>query len=55
MLEGIIPDDINYIANNITAYATTDSSECFAELIAEIMTSRKIRVPAKKLKEKLGK
>lgn len=55
ILEGIIPDDINYIANNVTAYATTDSSECFAELIAEIMTSRKIRVPAKKLKEKLGK
>lgn len=44
-----------YIKKNISWYACKDESECFAELIAEIMTSSTSRKPAKKLKDYLIK
>ena len=49
-LSKLIPLTKEYIEQNITWYASTELSECFAELIAEIMTSQNPREPAQKLK-----
>lgn len=50
ILSKLIPLTKEYIEQNITWYASTELSECFAELIAEIMTSQNQREPAQKLK-----
>lgn len=50
ILSKLIPLTKEYIEQNITWYASTELSECFAELIAEIMTSQNPREPARKLK-----
>ena len=50
ILSKLIPLTKEYIEQNITWYASTELSECFAELIAEIMTSQNPREPAQKLK-----
>lgn len=50
ILSKLIPLTKEYIEQNITWYASTELRECFAELIAEIMTSQNPREPAQKLK-----
>lgn len=53
ILSKLFPLTKEYIEQNITWYASTELRECFAELIAEIMTSQNPREPAQKLKEYL--
>ena len=53
ILTNLFPMNKKYIKKNISWYACKDESECFAELIAEIMTSSTPREPAQKLKKYL--
>lgn len=55
ILTNLIPLNKKYIKKNISWYACKNERECFAELIAEIMTFSTSREPAKKLKDYLIK